>query len=101
MRIEEIAKETNFADEGSVDRALKKMRAVSDHDLHLFLVMRDTLNATTSDTRRKIALAQCEQDRRIAAKAMRLSRQTTVISGVIGLAGVILGAYLRSVFSGH
>ena len=93
-RIHEIAKVTDLSDEKSTRLAAAKMRAVSDHELHFYLVMRDTLNETSSATRQGITLAQVESDRRDKSEKRRLAFFTTLVSGLLALMGVALGAYL-------
>jgi hypothetical protein len=93
-QIQEIAKAANLGDSKSMGVAAAKLRAVSDHELHFYLVMRDTLNATTSETRKGIALAQFEADRRARNDTRRLAITTTLVSGLVGLLGVGLGSYL-------
>lgn len=94
MRLQEIAKRTTLSDEGSVEKALVDLRAASDADLHFFLVLRDTLNATAADTRKAITLAQVEWERRKEEEASKLAYRTTLISGGVGIFGVVLGVLL-------
>lgn len=94
MKIQEIGKGIKFDNDGSVQQALERMRDVPEHELHFYLVARDTLQATTLDTRQIIALAQVEADRRTTARTRWLAIATTGLSGVVGLLGVALGAYL-------
>lgn len=94
MKIEEIAKDANFTDGDSIKLALMKMRQVPDHELHFHLVLRDTLQTTSPETRQKITLAQIESDRRATAQTRCLAIATTFLSGAVGLLGVALGAYL-------
>lgn len=74
--------------------ALKQLRKVSGHELHYYLVLRDTLQATSAATRKAITLAQVESDRRADVRARNLTILTNCVSGFVGLLGVILGAYL-------
>ncbi len=97
MRIEEIANQTNFADETSVKNALQKMESVSNYEIHLFLTMRDTLNATSSNTRHRITLAQAEMARREAARMEKLTTKTTITSALLAGLGVIAGAIIGAV----
>ncbi|MDO8288763.1 MAG: hypothetical protein Q7T44_06045 [Parvibaculum sp.] len=92
VKIDDIAAKTNFSSEAEVEIALERMKSVSEYELHLFLVMRETLNATNTHTRNKIALAQAEQDRREVARVESLSNKTTKISGTIGAASALVGA---------
>lgn len=95
-QIQEIARAANLGDNGSMDVAAAKLKAVSDHELHFYLVMRDTLGATSAETRKGIALAQFEADRRSRNEARWLAILTTFVSGLVGLLGVALGAYLKT-----
>ena len=99
MQIQEIAKGVRFEDSDSVKLALKKMRKVPEHELHFWLVARDTLQATTLETRQTITLAQVENDRRTTFRTRWLAISTTVLSGAVGLVGVALGVYLTYLFS--
>lgn len=96
MRLQQISEETSVSDSSSVDRALKKLRKVPDHELQFYLVLRDTLQATSGATRQAITLAQLESDRRANNRTFWLAISTTGISGAVGLLGVALGAYLAS-----
>lgn len=90
MRLGEAIKDVQI---GSVDArgALKRMRKVSAEELHFYLVLRDTLSATAQETRRRIAFAQVEWERRNAARQTFLTITTTVLSGVLGIFGVLVG----------
>lgn len=96
MQIQEIARDAKFEDSDSVRQALEKMRKVPEHELHFYLVARDTLQSTSADTRKLITLAQVEIDRRAALQTWCLGIITTIVSGVVGLVGVGLGAYLTN-----
>lgn len=96
MELQRIAKEVSFADEESVKSALRRIRSVPEHELHFYLVLRDTLQATASETRKAITFAQVEADRRSTNRVRFLTISTTILSGLVGLAGVVLGAYLAS-----
>jgi hypothetical protein len=89
-----IAEKADLTTSGGCKLAAQKMKSVSDFELHLYLVMRDTLQATSHETRKSIALAQVESDRRSTSEARRLAFFTTVGSGLVGLLGVALGALL-------
>jgi hypothetical protein len=93
-RIQDISKAADLSDIDSMKAAAERMKEVTDQELHLYLVMRDTLQATTSETRKSIALAQFESDRRSRNEARRLAFMTTFVSGIVGLLGVVLGAWL-------
>ena len=94
MKLQEIAKRTTLSDKASVEKALTELRTASDADLHFFLVLRDTLDATAAETRKAITLAQVEWERRKEREASKLAYRTTLISGGVGILGVILGAFL-------
>lgn len=94
MEVQRIAKQTNLGDGQSVKAALKELEKVSDSDLHFYLVMRDTLNATSSETRKAITLSQVEWERRKSKEASALAYRTTLLSGLVGIVGVILGALM-------
>jgi hypothetical protein len=96
MKLQAIAERTTISDEPSVKRALSELRSVPEHELHFYLVMRDTLQTTSPETRKAITLAQVESDRRSTARTWRLTVLTTIFSGAVGLAGVGLGAYLTN-----
>lgn len=72
MKVQEIAKQTTLGDEQVLKKALNDWKSTSDSDLHFYLVLRDTLNATAADTRKAITLAQVEWERR--KKRNRVSR---------------------------
>lgn len=95
-QIQEIADTAQLSDDESMARAAARMRAVSDHELHFYLVMRDTLQTTSSETRKGIMLAQVEADRRSRNETRRLAIITTLASGLVALLGVALGAYLKA-----
>lgn len=94
MKLQEIAQRTTLSDKQSVDKALQELKTVSDSDLHFYLVLRDTLNATAPDTRKAITLAQVEWERRKKQETSDLAYRTTLLSGVVGILGVILGAFM-------
>jgi len=96
MKIQEIAKQASLADSESVKHALKEMRKVPEHELHFYLVLRDTLQATAAETRQAITLAQVESDRRTTSRTRWLAITTTILSGAVGLLGVALGAFLAT-----
>jgi hypothetical protein len=93
-KIQEIAEAANLGDPKSMDAVAARLKTVSEHELHFYLVMRDTLNATSAETRKGIALAQFEADRRARNETRRLAIITTAVSGILALLGVALGAYL-------
>ena len=99
MKLQQIAERTNISDSESVKAALKELRKVPEHELHFYLVLRDTLNATAVNTRNAITLAQVESDRRATNRTRFLAISTTIISGAVGLLGVILGAYLTHAYA--
>lgn len=94
MKIQEIAYGIKFENSASVTQALQQVREVPDHELHYYLVCRDTLQTTALDTRQIIALAQVEWERRKSNETHRLAYRTTVLSSFLALAGVALGAFL-------
>ncbi|MBK7162209.1 MAG: hypothetical protein IPH79_06715 [Sphingomonadales bacterium] len=96
MEIQKIAESTTLADSESVKIALKRMKKVPTHELHYYLVARDTLQTTSPATRQAITLAQVESERRSANQTLSLAIITTIISGAVGLLGVLLGAYLSN-----
>lgn len=95
VTVDRIVGNINWGDDSSFRLAAKKMKKVSHYDLHLFLVMRDTLNATTAETRKKIALAQAEVDRRRESQAQKLTITSTGLSGVLAILGVVIGVLLE------
>ena len=94
MLLQEIAEGTAISDPDSVASALKRLRRVPEHELQFYLVLRETLNATTPATRQAITLAQVEADRRANNRTLWLAISTTFLSGAVGLLGVVLGVYL-------
>ncbi len=96
MEVQKISESTTLSDKASVELALKRLKKVPEHELHFYLVQRDTLQATSARTRQAVTLAQVEYDRRTNNQKKWLAWITTIISGVVGLAGVALGAYLKS-----
>lgn len=98
MQIQNIAEGVKLENSESVMQALQKMHSVPEHELQLYLVMRDTLGSTSNDTRKIIMLAQVESDRRKSNETRNLTYITTMLSGAVGIVGVILGAYLAYKF---
>lgn len=94
MLLQKIAEQTTISDSASVESALARLKKVPEHELHFYLVLRDTLNATTPSTRNAITLAQFETERRANSRTTWLAIATTGMSGIVGLVGVALGAYL-------
>jgi hypothetical protein len=94
MQLQKISEETTISDAASVEGALSKLRMVPEHELQYYLALRDTLQTTSAATRQAITLAQLESDRRSNNRNRWLAITTTCISGIVGLLGVILGAYL-------
>lgn len=94
MGVQKISESTTLSNEASVASALEKLKKVPEHELHFYLVQRDTLNATTPETRQAITLAQMEYDRRKQAQTNSLMYRTTLLSSVLGIAGVIIGVVL-------
>lgn len=94
MQIQTIANDVKLEDSESLKLALQKMREVPEHELQYYLVLRDTLNSTSSVTRKMIMLSQVESERRATNKTWWLAIITTIVSGVVGLVGVLLGVYL-------
>ena len=73
MEIQKIAESTTLADSESVKIALKRMKKVPTHELHYYLVARDTLQTTSPATRQAITLAQVESERRSANQTLSLA----------------------------
>ncbi len=96
MEIQRISQNAILSDEKSMEQALEKLKKVPDSDLHFYLVLRDTLNATAGETRKAITLAQVEWERRKNRETSKLAYRTTFVSGVVGIVGVILGALLAN-----
>lgn len=96
MRIQKLASNVLSGDDKQTLAALEEIKKLPDHELHFYLVLRDTLQATSQETRKAITLAQVEAERRADARVRNLTMTSTVASGLMGLAGVILGAYLMS-----
>jgi hypothetical protein len=94
MQLQKISEETTISDARSVEGALGKLREVPEHELQYYLALRHTLQTTSAATRQAITLAQLESDRRSNKRTRWLAITTTCISGIVGLLGVILGAYL-------
>ena len=96
MKILEVTRGVRFdsSDDQSVERALQGMRSVPEHELHFYAVLRDTLQSTAQETRQIIAFAQIELDRRATNRTWWLTFSTTVLSSMLALGGVALGAYL-------
>ncbi len=98
MQIQRITEGVSFNDDDAVAKAMREMRRVPEHELHFYLVQRDTLNSTSHQTRQAIAFAQAEFDRRTTARARKHAYATTVLSSALALAGVVLGAFLAWLF---
>jgi ElaB/YqjD/DUF883 family membrane-anchored ribosome-binding protein len=98
-QIQKIAEEIIPGNDETLNSALKKMKKVHDHELHFYLVLRDTLQSTSPNTRQAITLAQVESERRTKSQVRNLAYITTGISGAVGLAGVVLGFCLSQIFS--
>lgn len=96
MQVQKIAEETTISDSESVQQALRRLRKVPEHELQFYLVLRDTLQTTSAATRQAITLAKVESDRRTTSQARWLAISTTMLSGAVGLVGVVLGAFLVS-----
>ena len=94
MKLQAIAAKTVLSDEASVALALAELKHVPDSDLHFYLVLRDTLQQTAQETRKAITLAQMEWERRDLVQRKGLAFRTTILSAVLGILGVILGAIL-------
>ena len=94
MEVQKISEETKISDSTSVESALKRMRNVPAHALEYYLVLRETLAATSGATRQTITLAQVEFNRRVNNRTRWLAITTTLVSGAVGLVGVALGVYL-------
>ena len=94
MLVQEIAEKTTLSDKKSVEAAMKALKNAPEHELLFFLVLRDTLNSTSANTRNAITLSVTEWERRTEVRRARLAYRTTVLSSVLALLGVVLGAFL-------
>jgi hypothetical protein len=90
LQIQNIVESVGLENSESVMQALQKMRSVPEHELHLDLVIRDTFQSTSVDTRKTIMLAQVESDRRKSNATRNLAYVTTMLSGAGGIFGVFL-----------
>lgn len=93
-QIQDIVAQSDLTTTSGMDAAAEKMKSVPDHEIHLYLIMRDTLQTTSPATRSAMALALFESGRRERNEARRLAFMTTFFSGVVALLGVGLGALL-------
>lgn len=94
MRIEDIAANTDIACLTSINEAKILLAEVSDYELHFYLVQKETINATTPATRKKITLAQMEYERRNSESSKQTTFKANIISACIGVVGVIIGVIL-------
>ena len=94
MSLQKITENTDIQDQGNFKDALIELAKLPDSELHYYLVLRDTLQATSANTRKSITLAQVELERRKAKDTRNLAVITTLFSGAIGIFGVALGACL-------
>lgn len=92
--LHDIAERTDFLIEESVEVALKDMHQVPDVEIQLWVVIGETLNATSHETREKVALARTEKERRDNERSEYLTKKTTVISTGVGAIATIVGAVL-------
>ena len=85
-----IAKKLGRDDNYSIEDAKRDMRLVDEHELH------NTINVLPSrpDYQRAAALSQEELGRRAAVSSRKLTIISIVVSGGIGLLGVVLGVVL-------
>lgn len=85
-----IAKKLVQDDSYSIEDAKHDIRLVDEHELH------NTINVfrTRPNYERAAGLSQEELNRRSGAAARRLTIISTVVSGIIGLLGVVLGVVL-------
>lgn len=93
-QIETIAADFDVNDTANIESAMSKLKEVSNAELHFYLVQRDTITATSANTRTKITLAQTEFDRRQFDQTERLALKTTKLSATMGIVGTILGTIL-------
>lgn len=97
MKVDDIAQNYSDGDEQSLGEAMNRMAQVSDYEIAFFLTLRDSTTGLTNDTRKKITLAQIEHDRRQRAQMEKLTKQTTINSGLLGGIGVAVGAIIGAV----
>ena len=83
-----------MSDAVSMATAQHDLKKCPEHELHYYLVQRDTLNATSPPTRQAITLAQLEYDRRKAEETRNLAQSTTQWAASIGAVAAIVGALL-------
>ncbi len=97
--IHKVANEANFEDEASRLTALRKMKNFSDVQLQsVVMIPRENLAGAW---KKAAVLAEVEISRRNDEQARKLARNTTYISGLIGLVGVILGVILAEYLDGQ
>ena len=99
MTFNEAVKALHNHHENAREEALKAVRKASDQELHFYLVLRDTHSGLAQETRKAIAIAQMEMERRDHIRQRRLIYLTTALSGAVGIVGVILGAWFGSTLS--
>lgn len=96
MALQKIAEETTLSDRESVEKALAKLKSVPEHELYFYLVYEGSVARSSGKMRNGVVLAKVELDRRRDKKERLLAYSTTILSGIVGLAGVILGVLLAS-----
>ena len=94
MSLQKITENTDIQDQGSFKDALIELAKLPDSELHYYLVLRDTSLATNANIRKNITLAQVEWERRKTKDTRNLAVRTTLVSGAIGMLGVVLGVCL-------
>lgn len=92
MLLQEISERTTLSDANSMAVALKDLKKVPEHEIHFYLVQRDTLGVTSANTRQTITLAQLEYDRRKTEETRTLAQSTTRWAAGIGAIAAIIGA---------
>jgi hypothetical protein len=91
-----IADGTDVSSIASMNAAKKELAKLSDFELYVYLVQKETINATTPTTRRRITFAQMEFDRRNAESTKSTTFKANLLSAGIGVGGVILGFILST-----
>lgn len=91
-----ITEGISIEDQETMKRALEEAKTIPEYEIHYYLVKRDTWGpgSMPSRTQECISLAQVEWERRKDAHTKQLTLASTVVSGAIGLVGVLLGALL-------
>lgn len=98
-KIQSILNGVKWGESSSMANAMEQMKSVPEHELHYYLVLRETLQATSVPTRQGITLAQMEDERRKQEREERLLKRTTTNSAMMGIAGVVIGVVLTGAIS--